>query len=338
VEEQELPKVTIIVPTRNEVHFIEKCLNSFIVSDYPEHLMEIIIVDGVSEDGTGEIVKRYCERDRRIILIKNQKLITPVALNLGVKASKGEYILFSSAHSEMPSDYISRCIKHAIETGADNVGGVMKTEPRVESAVGIAISKVLSSPFGVGGAKFRTGVSRPTEVDTVPFGCYKREVFDKVGYFNERLVRNQDIEFNLRLKRAGGKIILFPDIELTYYARSTYKELWSNNYGNGFWVITGAKFAKIPFSLRHLVPLIFVLSLVLGAALSFVSVLIETFSLLMILMYLVTVIWYSISICMATGKWKSFFASVLAFPILHVSYGVGSLVGLFSLIGRGEQN
>ncbi len=338
MEEQELPKVTIIVPTRNEVHFIEKCLNSFIVSDYPEHLMEIIIVDGMSEDGTDEIVKRYCERDRRIILIKNQKLITPVALNLGVKASRGEYILFSGAHSEMPSDYISRCIKHAIETGADNVGGVMKTEPRVESCVGIAISKVLSSPLGVGGAKFRTGVSRPTEVDTVPFGCYKREVFDRIGYFNEKLVRNQDIEFNLRLKRAGGKIILFPDIELTYYSRSTFKELWKNNFGNGFWVVIGAKFAKIPFSLRHLVPLIFLLSLVLGAAISFASVLVGTFLLLMILLYFVTVIWYSISICMATGKWKVFFASVLAFPILHVSYGVGSLVGLFSLIGRGEQN
>lgn len=338
MEEQKLPKVTIIVPTRNEVHFIEKCLNSFLISDYPEHLMEIIIVDGMSEDGTDEIVRRYCERDRRIILIKNQKLITPVALNLGVKASRGEYILFSGAHSEIPLDYISKCVKHATESGADNVGGVMKTEPRVKSAVGTAISKVLSSPLGVGDAKFRTGVAEPTEVDTVPFGCYKREVFDKVGYFNERLVRNQDIEFNLRLKRAGGRIILFPDIELTYYARSTYKELWSNNYGNGFWVIVGAKFTKIPFSLRHLVPLIFVLSLVLGTALSLVSVLLKTFSLLMILMYLVAVICYSTSIGMAAGKWKVFFASILAFPILHISYGVGSLVGLLSLIGRGEKN
>ncbi|HDP77858.1 MAG TPA: glycosyltransferase family 2 protein [Mesotoga infera] len=338
MEEQELPKVTIIVPTRNEVHFIEKCLNSFLISDYPEHLMEIIIVDGMSEDGTSEIVKRYCKRDKRIVLINNQKLITPVAMNLGVKASKGEYIFFSGAHSEMPSDYISKCVQHAIESGADNVGGVVKTEPRVNSPVGRAIAEVLSHPIGVGGAKFRTGVTKPTEVDTVPFGCYKREVFDRIGFFNEKLVRNQDIEFNLRLKRAGGKIILFPDIELLYYARSTYKELWSNNYGNGFWVIVGAKYAKIPFSLRHLVPFIFILSLVLGAALSLLSVLIKTFSLLMILMYLFTVICYSMSIAMAAGKWKVFFASVLAFPILHVSYGVGSFVGLFSLIGRGEQN
>ncbi|HQC15441.1 MAG TPA: glycosyltransferase family 2 protein, partial [Mesotoga prima] len=232
----ELPKVSVIIPARNEENFIEKCIESFLTCDYPGELIEVIVVDGMSEDRTREIVTEISGRDDRVLLVDNERKITPVAMNLGIKASKGDYIFFSGAHSEMPSDYISKCIKHAIESGADNVGGVMKTEPRVKSAVGIAISKVLSSPLGVGGAKFRTGVSKPTEVDTVPFGCYKREVFDRIGYFNEKLVRNQDIEFNLRLKRAGGKIILFPDIELTYYSRSTFKELWKNNFGNGFWV------------------------------------------------------------------------------------------------------
>lgn len=266
----ELPKVSVIIPARNEEKFIEKCIESFLTCDYPGELIEVIVVDGMSDDRTREIVGEISRRDDRVLLIDNERKITPVAMNLGVKTSKGDYIFFSGAHSEIPSNYITKCIKHAIETGADNVGGVMKTEPRVRSAVGIAISKVLSSPLGVGGAKFRTGVSKPTEVDTVPFGCYKREVFDTIGYFNEKLVRNQDIEFNLRLKRAGGKIILFPDIELTYYSRSTLEELWKNNFGNGFWVIAAKKYAEVPYSTRHLVPLMFVLFLLLGSLISLI--------------------------------------------------------------------
>ncbi len=176
----ELPKVSVIIPARNEEKFIEKCIESFLTCDYPKELIEVIVVDGMSEDGTRKIVRELSERDIRVLLVNNEKKITPVAMNLGVKASKGEYIFFSGAHSEMRSDYISKCIRHALETGADNVGGIMKTEPRISSTVGIAISKVLSSPLGVGGAKFRTGVTKPIEVDTVPFGCYKREVFDSL--------------------------------------------------------------------------------------------------------------------------------------------------------------
>jgi len=331
-----LPTVSVIVPARNEEKFIERCVESLLDCDYPGELIEVIVVDGMSEDGTRDIVNEISIRDNRLLLIDNEKKITPVAMNLGVKASKGEYIFLSGAHSEMPSDYISKCVKHAIETGADNVGGVMKTVPRVKSSVGMAISKVLSSPLGVGGAKFRTGVSKPTEVDTVPFGCYKREVFDRIGYFNEQLVRNQDIEFNLRLKRAGGRIILFPDIELTYYSRSTYKELCKNSFGNGYWVIMGAKHASIPFLPRHMVPFLFVLYLVLGSTLSLVGVLPSALFLGTIILYLIVVISSSLSIARLVRNWKVFFASVLTFMTLHISYGMGSMAGLFSLMGRRE--
>ncbi|PZC52374.1 glycosyl transferase family 2 [Mesotoga sp. TolDC] len=317
-----LPKVSIIIPARNEEKFIKRCVESFLKCDYPGELIEVIVVDGMSEDRTREIVTEISRRDDRVLLIDNERKITPVAMNLGVKASKGEYVFFSGAHSEMPSDYISKCIKHAIETGADNVGGVMKTEPRVKSAVGIAISKVLSSPLGVGGAKFRTGVSKPTEVDTVPFGCYKREVFDRIGYFNEKLVRNQDIEFNLRLKRAGGKIILFPDIELTYYSRSTFKELWKNNFANGFWIITGAKYADNPFSIRHLIPLVFVLTLLIGI------VFWVFFSIIGKLLVMILCVYLFLMLIESFSKGESLSVTllmILAFPILHISYGIGSL-------------
>ncbi len=328
----ELPKVSVIIPARNEEKFIEKCIESFLTCDYPKELIEVIVVDGMSEDGTRKIVRELSERDIRVLLVNNEKKITPVAMNLGVKASKGEYIFFSGAHSEMRSDYISKCIRHALETGADNVGGIMKTEPRISSTVGIAISKVLSSPLGVGGAKFRTGVTKPIEVDTVPFGCYKREVFDRIGYFNEKLVRNQDIEFNLRLKRAGGKIILFPDIELTYYARSTYRELSKNNFENGFWVIAAKKYAEVPYSKRHLVPLMFVLFLLLGFLISLVVTYFLFVYISLLVTYFVTVIIFSFSHALEAKKLNLLFAAIVSYLVLHISYGVGSLLGLFSLL------
>ncbi len=326
VNSLKLPKVSIIIPARNEEKFIKRCVESFLNCDYPGELIEVIVVDGMSEDRTREIVTEISERDDRVLLVDNERKITPVAMNLGIKASKGDYIFFSGAHSEMPSDYVSKCIKHAVESGADNVGGVTKIEPRVKSAVGIAISKVLSSPLGVGGAKFKTGVKKPTEVDTVPFGCYKREVFDRIGYFNEKLVRNQDIEFNLRLKRAGGKIILFPDIELTYYSRSTFKELWKNNFGNGFWVIAGSKYADIPFSIRHLVPLIFVLTLLIGIVFCvFLSIVCK-------LHIIILGVYFLLTLFESFTKGESLsviLLIILAFPILHISYGIGSLCAIF---------
>ena len=323
-----LPRVSVTIPARNEEKFIERCVKSFLDCDYPGELIEIIVVDGMSEDGTRDIVNEISIRDDRVLLIDNEKKITPVAMNLGVKASKGEYIFFSGAHSEMPSDYISKCVRHAIESDADNVGGVMKTVPRVKSAVGIAISKVLSSPLGVGGAKFRTGVSKPTEVDTVPFGCYKREVFDRIGYFNEKLVRNQDIEFNLRLKRAGGKIILFPDIELTYYSRSTYKELWRNNIGNGFWVIAAKRYAEVPYSRRHLVPLFFVLFLILTVLNCFLLSSWNLFFLSVVSLYFLLTSLASAKHAIEEKNFPVFFASIIAYFVLHVSYGLGSIWGL----------
>jgi len=327
-----LPTVSIIIPTRNEEKFIEKCLRSFLDSDYPGELIEIIVVDGKSDDRTEEIVGKISSSDNRVQLIKNEKKITPVAMNLGIKASKGEYVFFSGAHSEMPSDYVKKCIQHALETNADNVGGVVKTEPRVNSAVGRAIAEVLSHPIGVGGAKFRTGVSRPTEVDTVPFGCYKREVFDRIGYFNEQLVRNQDIELNLRLKRAGGKIVLFPDIEFTYFARSTYKDLWRNSFGNGYWVIAGSRFSNIPFSLRHIVPFLFVSFIVVFGLISIWVPLVRIFYLTIITLYISLLLIASLGISLRPGRFDLFLPAFTGFIVLHIAYGLGSLKGLVQRI------
>ncbi|OAA26589.1 glycosyl transferase [Kosmotoga arenicorallina S304] len=330
--------VSVIIPARNEEKFIARCLESFLKQDYPQHLIEIVIVDGMSEDNTEKIVSKFISKHPNIKLLKNEKRITPVALNIGIKNAKGDYILFSGAHSEIPPDYVSRCVKYLEEYEADNVGGVVITKPRENTTKGKVIVELLSHPFGVGGSKFRTGVNKPTNVDTVPFGCYRREAFEKIGLFNEHLIRNQDIELNLRLKRAGGKIMLFPDISLTYYARSTFKELWKNNFGNGFWVVYADKFSKLPFSLRHLVPFFFVLFLSIGSILSFFSFYTREVFLAILSLYMILDFVFSLSIAKKLKSLKAFFLSFFGFLSLHVSYGLGSVVGfLFVLFSGGKK-
>jgi len=255
------------------------------------------VVDGMSEDGTREIVERYtdmslrarslachCEQSEAISardklrnlgiatslpalamtlkLLNNPKKVTPCSLNIGIKNAKGEIILWMSAHSRYEKDYISKCVKYLKEYDADNVGGVMITLPRDNAFIGKAIATVLSHPFGVGNSVFRTGAKEPKWVDTVFGGCYKKEVFDKIGLFNESLVRSQDMEFNLRLKKTGGKILLAPDIVSYYYPKSNLKDFFIHNFEDGSWVTYPLKFGIKAFSWRHLIPLFFILGLV----------------------------------------------------------------------------
>ena len=289
--------VSIIIPCRNEERFIAKCLDSIIAQDYPKDRLEVLVVDGMSEDGTREIVERYtdmslrarslachCEQSEAISardklrnlgiatslpalamtlkLLNNPKKVTPCALNIGIKNAKGEIILWMSAHSRYEKDYISKCVKYLKEYDADNVGGVMITLPRDNAFIGKAIATVLSHPFGVGNSVFRTGAKEPKWVDTVFGGCYKKEVFDKIGLFNESLVRSQDMEFNLRLKKTGGKILLAPDIVSYYYPKSNLKDFFIHNFEDGSWVTYPLKFGIKAFSWRHLIPLFFILGLV----------------------------------------------------------------------------
>ena len=168
-------------------------------------------------------------------------------------------------------------------------------------------------------------------MDTVPFGAYRREVFNKIGLFNERLIRNQDLEFNLRLKKAGGKILLVPDIVSYYYARSTLRALAKNNFSNGYWVIYSTKFAKMPFSVRHLIPFFFVLSICGSLILSFIYRPFICLFVLVFVAYLISNILFSLGISFKKG-FKYFIPVVLSFAILHFSYGFGSMCGLIKLM------
>jgi GT2 family glycosyltransferase len=324
------PLVSIIVPSRNEGKTVASCLDSIISSHYPHKSLEVVVVDGDSEDETRAIIKQYANRYELIKLIDNPQKTTPVGLNMGIRMAAGQYIIILSSHSKIESDFIRRNIEEIEKTDADCVGGRIITLPTQDDEMGLAIALSLSTPFGVGNSSFRTGVDNTRYVDTVPYGCYKKDVFCKVGLFNEHLIRNQDIEFNLRLKRQGGKILLVPGIVSYYFARSTIKDFWKQSFANGFWVTYGLGFSRLPFSVRHLVPLVFLISLVTLIAASFYNKSFISLALLIIALYLAINTAVSVHLASCRGL-KTCLCLMAAFGTLHFGYGVGSLWGLVKL-------
>jgi len=326
--------VSIIIPCRNEKEFICKCLDSVIANDYPKESLEVLVVDGRSEDGTRQIVNEYSKKHSFIKILENPKKITPCALNIGIKNANGEIVIRLDAHSTYQKDYISKCVKYLYEYNADNVGGVWKIVPRSNTIVGKSIALASSNFFGGGDAYYRTGnFKEPKWVDTVFGGCYKKGIFDKIGYFNENLVRSQDMEFNLRLKKAGYKTLLVPDIIVYYYTRSTLKEVFNHRFKDGIWAVVPFKYSEIvPVSIRSLVPLIFVLSLVITALLGIFFKLVLALFLSITTTYFLANCYFSAKITYSEKNWRYFFVLIFTFAILHISYGLGSIVGLVKVL------
>ena len=325
-----MDKISVVIPCRNEEKYISECLDSLIKSVFPNENMEILVVDGVSNDNTMSIVKKYSANHPFIKLIINKNQITPAALNLGVKNATNEYILIASAHSKFSKNYISVLIDNIKKLKADGVGGIMITEVKTHSKKTESIVKVLTNKFGVGNSMFRIGISKPVPVDTVPFGLYKKELYYNVGFYNENLIRNHDIEWSKRLLAAGKKIYLIPEATCTYFARKEYKTLAKNNFDNGYWnILTVFITRKISsLSLRHFVPLIFLLSLVIPTLMSILYFPLIFISLFSALLYLISVGYISIKL---NNQKTNFLYLVYTFIILHLSYGFGSLSGLFRL-------
>lgn len=332
-ESDKVPFVSVIVPCRNELAFIGVCLESVLASDYPEDRFEVLVVDGASDDGTGDVVRAFAARQESIRLLDNPRRLTPVALNLGIAAARGEVIVRIDAHARISPDYISRAVEHLLESGADNVGGVMHTVPQSDGPFARAITACLSHRFGVGNSYFRISSSKPRWVDTVFGGCYRREVFERVGPFNERLARSQDVEFNLRLKSAGGRTLLAPDVVSYYYARSDLRTFWKHNLTNGAWTILPFLYSPIiPISARHLAPLALVSSV---AMLSAAAMLWPVFAWpLAATLAAYGILNLAASLDVAVRKRSPGCAALLplVFATLHVSYGLGSLAGVFRVL------
>ncbi len=323
-------KVSIIIPCRNEEKYIGKCLDSLIDNDYPKNLIEILVIDGISDDKTREVLKKYFIRYPFIKLLDNPKKITPCALNIGIKSANGDIIIRMDAHATYSNNYISKCVKYLCECKADNVGGVWKIIPRSNTIVGKSIALALSNFFGGGNAHYKVGnFKEPKWVDTVFGGCYKREIFEKIGYFNENLIRTQDLEFNLRLRKSGGRILLCPDIVAYYFVRSDIRSFCRYNFINSFWVTYPRRFLLyMPVSWRHLVPLLFVISLTLALLLSLLSSFFLWLFLSIAGVYLLSNLIFSFMIAFREKNIGYMFVVPVLFAMLHVGYGLGSLWGL----------
>lgn len=323
--------ISIICPIFNEEKYIKGCIESILSQDYPKDKMEILFVDGMSTDSTREIVNSYSEKYPFIRLLENPKKIVPCAMNIGIKAAMGDIIIRLDGHALYPSNYFSQLVEwHKKLPDAWNVGGVCDTKVVNSTPVSEAIAKVMSDKFGVGNSTFRTGSDREyLEADTVPFGAYKSFVFDKIGLYNEKLARVQDIELNKRLKHAGGKIYLVPSIHCTYIPRDNYKAFYKNRYQTGYWVIKTCFVTKTikNLGLRHFIPVGFVLSLIVPLLLGFIWWPIALISPLVVLLYSGAMLWRSAKINdEKTTVWSLF----KAFCCIHFSYGLGSIAALFN--------
>jgi cellulose synthase/poly-beta-1,6-N-acetylglucosamine synthase-like glycosyltransferase len=324
-------KVSIIIPCRNEGKFIGRCLDSIIAQDYSKHSLEVLLIDGMSVDETREVIGDYVLKNPYIKLLDNPKRIVPVALNIGIKNAHGDIIIRMDAHNIYEKDYINKCVTYLTKYNVDNVGGICITLPGNDTFIGKSIALVLSHPFGVGNAYFRIGAKEPKYVDTVPFGCYKKEVFKKIGLFDEDLVRNQDDEFNLRLIKNGGKILLVPEIVSYYYVRDSLGKLWKMYFQYGYFKPLVAKKIGAVLTWRQLIPSVFVGLLTLSGLLSFFSDYFLWLFLLIIVLYLSALFLSSFSIAFKKGL-KLLPALAISFVTLHFSYGLGYLKGIWDFV------
>jgi glycosyltransferase involved in cell wall biosynthesis len=331
----DLPKVSIVIPCRSEEKFIGKCLDSILANDYPKDRLEILVVDGMSEDGTRTTVQSYAGKYAFIRLLDNPKKITPAALNIGIAHAKGDIIMRMDAHNTYQPYYISKLVGWLEKTQADNVGGVCVTVPATQTFMAEAIALALSHPFGVGNAYFRIGVKEPRWVDTVPFGCYRREVFDRIGMFDEELARNQDDEFNLRLIRQGGRILLIPEIVSHYHARDSLPKLWRMYYQYGYFKPLVVRKVGGILTVRQVIPAVFVLSLLVSGALAPWTVYGGWALCALIFAYIVADLGTSIYVGFQR-RVRCALAIPVVFPVLHVSYGLGFLKGIldFFILGN----
>lgn len=317
------PFVSVIIPVRNEGARLERCLNSVFAQDYPSNRMEVLVVDGMSTDGTREIVQAYAARHPNVRILANPGRIVPVGMNIGIRAATGVYIIRVDGHTVLPPNYVTLCVRYLEQTGADNVGGTMRAVGDGYLAQAIAVAT--SSPFGVGNSPFHYS-NKAQWVDTVYLGAFRRETLERVGLYDESLVRNQDYELNYRIRKAGGRIFYSPEIFAYYYGRDSLAALWRQYHQYGLW--KARVIARHPSSAqpRHFAAPLFAAGLlglgVLAPALPFAG------SLLGLQLILYTLASVTFSTREGLRKGLRFLPVLpLVFLVLHLSWGLGFLRG-----------
>ncbi|UCD84903.1 MAG: glycosyltransferase family 2 protein [Deltaproteobacteria bacterium] len=326
-----MPEISIIIPCRNENNFIGKCLDSIIANDYPKDKLEILVVDGMSDDGTREIVSRYYEEYPFIRLLYNPEKFTPMAMNLGINCSKGEVIVMVNAHSVLDKDFLKYNIEYLDLTKSNAVGGMLNTINDEISLVMQAIPLAADSIFGSGGRRYRSRREEGFVTDTLPYCAYPRKTFEQYGYIDEELIRDQDEEFNYRILQRGGKIFFTPKIKSFLYVRRSLKMLWKQHFQYGYFKPLVTKKVGAILSWRQLIPAVFVSTFFISGMLSFMLRPFLWLFLLISLFYLATNLVFSITIGVNKGSQYIFILPII-FTMLHFSYGLGYLKGILDLI------
>jgi len=327
------PRLAVIVPVRNEARFIEACLES-ILHDAPRGGIEVYVVDGMSDDGTADAVRGIARSDPRVHLLLNPSRFVPQAMNLGIAASSAPFIGRVDGHALVVPGYFAGCLQRLERGGLDCAGGVLVNEGTTPA--GRAVAAATSSPVGVGSARFRTGQGGEAFVDTLAFGVYRREAFEKAGLFDETFVRNQDDELNFRLTRAGGRIMLIPSLQIRYFVRDSIGSLARQYYQYGYWKWrVFAKHGRFA-SWRHLAPsgfLIVLAALTLAAPFSALAL-----RLLAAILggYLLVVGGEALRLKLSRAvPWGS---TAMALAVLHFSYGAGLLAALTGALLPGARH
>jgi succinoglycan biosynthesis protein ExoA len=256
------PAVTVILPVLNEAAYIGRALAAVLGQDYPKERLEILVVDGMSTDGTRTIVEElgHSHPEARLRLIDNPGRIVPAGMNIGLGQASGDIVVRVDGHCEIAPDYVRRCVEHIAKDGVDGVGGSVDTVGETRTAEAIAVA--MSSRFGVGDSAFRTEPGKTGPADTIPFPAYTRSVIRMAGGYDEELVRCQDDEYNYRLRGFGAKIMLAADIQSTYRSRASLRSLWKQYFQYGFWKVRVLQKHPKQMRPRQFVPPLFVLCLI----------------------------------------------------------------------------
>ena len=330
IECNNVPFISALIVCRNEEEYIKLSLESILGQDYPDHRYEILIIDGESDDRTMDVAKQVVEDYRKINgrcpnvqYIKNEKRILAAGWNLGIKHSKGRYVFRIDAHSKIPSNYIRKCVETITKHNVICVGG--KIESKSLLGEDDIITKILSSPFGVGNSSFRVS-NTEGYADTAVYGLYDKEIFNQVGFFDESLVRNQDIELHARIRNSGGKFYFNPEIKSVYYTRNTLKKMFKQAFLNGKWNPIVSKKTKGTLSLRHMIPFVFVAFIGITTLLGFFEKVFWYIEAAILALHLVLGLIFAKK---KTNNPKELICMPILFMGLHLSYGIGFLVGLF---------
>ena len=328
-----MPKVSIIVPCYNEQNTIGHLLEAIYHQTYPLSDIEVIIADGNSEDGTLGIIKGFqtSQADLCIKIINNSKRIIPAALNCAINGSRGEIIIRLDAHSIPSHDYVELCVKD-LEAGlGDNIGGVWDIKPGGTGIIAKSIALSASHPIAVGDARYRY-TSKADWVDTVPFGAFYRSLIDKIGYFDETLLTNEDYEFNVRIRKNGGNIWLNPKIRSVYFSRKNYLQLAKQYWRYGFWKMAMLKRYSNTIRWRQALPPLFLCSLLFLLILSIWYYIARFLFIIQISLYILILIVGALPLAIKEKDIRLLFSVPLAIATMHLSWGAGFIIKMLSTI------